>query len=239
MSIELPGGVADFLNLIGVAWPGVDEDQVRAFAGHVRAFAGNLADTHDAATATVRSMNAAYQGSSYERLVETWARMSTGHMRELIDGCHVVADAMGLAADAITAAKVAAIAELAAMVIAFAADQAAAFVTFGASEAAEPLIIGAARTLVSDLERELEQQVIGEVIGKAVEPLEAIVTRAAGGLVFGASASLAGLATPGNSFGIMPGELRGYAGRLQGHADDIAGHARGFAQAIEGVSFGG
>ena len=111
MSIELPGEVAWLLNVIGVNWPAIDEDQVRVFAGHVRDFAGNIDATHQAASSTIRQMGSAYSGSSYEQLVATWARMSNDHMRELVDACHTVATAVDVAADAIVAAKVAAIGE--------------------------------------------------------------------------------------------------------------------------------
>ena len=62
-------------------------------------------------------MSSAYQGSSYERPVETWARMSSSNMSELSNGCHVVATAMDVAADAILAAKISAIGELVAMAV--------------------------------------------------------------------------------------------------------------------------
>src|SRR5882757_9943391 len=112
VSVELPGEVAWFLNLIGVNWPNVDEDQVRAFAGHVRDFANNVDGTHQAASSTIQQMGSAYSGGSYEQLVQTWARMSNDNMKELVEACHVVATALDVAADAIVAAKVAAVVEL-------------------------------------------------------------------------------------------------------------------------------
>lgn len=242
MGVELPGEVAWFLNLIGVPWPNVDEDQVRLFAQHVRTFAENIDATHQAASSTIRQMSAAYQGSSYEQLVASWARMSSDHMSELVDACHTVATAVDVAADAIVAAKLAALGELAALAASFVADQAAAVVTFGAAEAAEALIVEGAKKLINDLISQLEQHILGEVIGKAVAPLEQIVQRAVGGLVFDGAASVLG--SPGGGavgagFGIVPDELLGHAQRLQGHADEVAGHARTFGAAIAGVSFGG
>lgn len=241
MSIELPGEVVWFLSLIGVNWPNVNEDGVREFAGHVRAFANNIDGTHHAASSTIRQMGSAYSGSSYEQLVATWARMSNDHMRELVDACHTVATSVDVAADAIVAAKVAAIGELVAMAASFVADQAAAAVTFGIAEAGEVLIVEGAKKLVNGLVQQLELHIMGEVIGKAVEPLEAVVERALGGLVYqglesalGAPSSGAG----GASFGIVPDELMTHAQTLQGHADQVAGHARTFGAAIAGVSFG-
>ncbi len=239
MSVELPGEVVWFLNLIGVNWPNVDEDQVRVFAQHVRTFADNIDSTHQAATSTIRQMSSAYSGSSYEQLIATWARMSSSHMTELVEACHTVATAVDVAADAIVAAKTAAIAELAAMAASFVADQAAAVVTFGAAEAAEALIVEGAKKLINGLINQLEQHILGEVIGKAVTPLEQVVQRALGGLVFeGVESALGAAGGSGAGFGIVPEELLGHAARLQGHGDQVAGHAQRFATAIAGVSFG-
>ena len=251
MSIELPSEVAWFLNLIGVPWPNIDEDQVRAFAGHVRDFAGNIDSAHQAATSTVQQMGAAYSGRSYEQLVETWARMSNDHMTELVDACHVVADALGVAADAIVAAKAAAIAELAALAASFIADQAAAVATFGIAEAGLALIEEAGKKLMNALIQQLEMLIVGQVIEAAVTPLERVVERALGGLVFQGLASALGVPSGagggvgggaggavGASFGIIPDELLGHANALQGHADTVAGHAATFATNVSSLNFG-
>lgn len=242
MSIELPGEVTWFLGVVGIGWPAIDEDQVRLFARHVRTFAQNIGTTHQAASSTIRQMSTAYQGSSYERLVATWARMSNDHMRELMDACHTVADAVDVAADAIVAAKMDAIGELAALAASFIADQAAAVATFGLAEAGEALIIEGAKKLVNGLLDQMERHILGEVIGRAVEPLEQVVERALGGLVFqgleaelGAPAGAGGL---GAGFKVVPDELTGHAQRLHAHADEISGHAQAFATVVAGVSFG-
>jgi uncharacterized protein YukE len=244
VGIELPGEVVWFLQLIGVNWPNVDEDQVRAFAGHVRDFANNVDGTHQQASSTIQQMGAAYSGSSYEQLVETWARMSNDHMQGLVSACHVVADALDMAADAIEAAKVAAVAELVALAASFVADQAAAVATLGAAEAAEALIVEAGKKLINALIQQLEQLIIGEVITAAVEPLEQTVGRALDGLVFKGLQSALGVPSGGGgavgaSFSIIPDQLLGHANALQGHADTVAGHASTFAANISTISFGG
>lgn len=106
-----------------------------------------------------------------------------------------------------------AIGELAAMAASFVADQAAAVVAFGAAEAAEALIFEGAKKLINALINQLEQHILGEVIGRAVEPLEQVVERVLGGMVFqGLEAAFGGPAgggAVGSSFGIAPDELRG------------------------------
>lgn len=244
MSIELPSEVVWFLGVIGVNWPNVDEDQVRAFAGHVRDFANNVENTHQAATSTIQQMGSSYSGNSYEQLVATWARMSNDHMTELVDACHVVAEALDLAADGIVAAKVAAIAELVALAASFIADQAAAVATFGIAEAGLALIEEAGKKLINALIQQLEQQILGQVIQAAVAPLEQVVEKALGGLVFkGLEAALGapsgGGAAVGASFGIVPDELLSHANAMQGHADTVAGHAATLAANVSSLNFGG
>jgi hypothetical protein len=243
MSVNLPGEVVTFLNLIGVMWPDVDEDQVRLFADHVRDFVGNLNNSHAAASSTIEQVGAYYTSSSYSQLVGTWARMSQEHMTSLGQAASAVATALDGAAYAIEAAKIAAIAELAVLAATFVADQAAAVATLGVAEAAEVAVIAAARKCVNLLEQMLVQHILAEVIQLAIVPLEQIVEKALSGLVFRGLAGALGVpaagAAVGSGFSIAPDAVREYADRLDSHAQEIAGHAVSFGNAIAGVSFGG
>ena len=239
MAIELPSEVVDFLQFIGINWPNVNEDSVRALAGHVSDFASNIDGTHQAATQTVQSMGAAYTGASYEQLVETWTKLSSSHMTELIDGCKVVAEALDVAADAIVVAKGVAIAELVALAVSFVADQAAAALTFGIAEAAEALVVEAAKKCVNFLEQELEQMIIGKVLEAALTPLEGVVAKAVDGLVYkGVAAALgeSGGAT-GASFSMDKEALTQHFQTFQDHADAVASHAQTLQSNIASVSF--
>jgi hypothetical protein len=239
VAIELPQPVVDFLQLIGVNWPNVNEDSVREFAAHTRDFAANIGSAHDAASATVQQMGEAYSGASYQQLVSTWARMSSDHMTELVDVCNVLAVALDVAADAIVAAKGVAIAELVGLAASFVADQAAAVVTLGLAEAAEAALVEAAKLCVNYLEQEILQHIESEVLGKALEPLEAAVSRALQGLVYGgvAAAVGAGGADVGAQFGIQPDMLASHAETMRTHADTVAGHAADYSAKVGAVSF--
>jgi len=165
--------------------------------------------------------------------------MSEGHLAELLDACAVVATAMDAAADVIVAAKgSAALAELAVMVATFIAAQAAAVATFGLAEAAEAAVVAAARKLIDDLIQQLEQHVLGEVIDKAVVPLEDVVRRAVDGLVYSAAQSAAGAgAATGASFMVHPDQLLPQIQEFAGHAQQIAAHASRFAADASAVNF--
>ncbi|WP_280695670.1 WXG100 family type VII secretion target [Kitasatospora sp. GP82] len=229
-----------FLQFIGINWPQVNEDKVREFASHVREFASNVEQTHQESTSTVQQIGEAYEGASYEALLAKWSQLSSSHMNELVEACHVVATALDVAADVIVAMKAEAIAELVAMAAAFVADQAAAVATFGAAEAALVLIEEAAKKLVNYLEQQLEQYIMGQVIEAAVDPLVEVVGRAVSGLVFQAAESALGVSgggSAGSGFRIDPEALKAHAQTMHDHAEAVAAHAEAFQSKLAGVSF--
>ncbi|KJK55546.1 WXG100-like domain-containing protein [Saccharothrix sp. ST-888] len=241
MAIELPDEVVSLLQFIGVNWPQVNEDKVREFASHVKEFADNLDQAHQASTSTVHQIGEVYQGAGYEALLAKWGQLSGSHMQELVEACHVVATALDVAADAIVAMKLEAIGELVVMAAAFVADQVAAVATLGAAEAALVLIEEAAAKLVDYLAQQLEQYIIGQVIEAAVSPLIETVGRAVSGLVYQAAESALGVSGGGGSAGegfrIQPEALAAHAQTMREHAETVAGHAEVFRSRISGVSF--
>ncbi|MFE2348066.1 WXG100-like domain-containing protein [Kitasatospora cineracea] len=241
MAIELPGEVVDFLSVIGINWPTVNEDKVREFAGHVREFADNVDASHQQSTATVQQLGQAYEGASYEALLAKWASVSDQHLNELVQACHVVATALDVAADVIVAMKVETIGELIALAAAFVADQAAAVATLGAAEAAVILIEEAAKRLINYLEQQLEQYIIGQVIEAAIGPLVDTVANAVSGMVFQAAESALGVSGGGGGggtgFRIDPDALDEHARMMHDHAETVAGHAQAFQSKLAGVSF--
>ncbi|GAA4858378.1 hypothetical protein [Kitasatospora terrestris] len=184
MSIELPDELVWVMNLIGLNWPDVDEDELREWASHVREFAAGLQDAQDGTHGMVQGLGGAYQGASYEALVERWGRASTEHMTVLLDCCEVLAAGLEVAAVGIVAAKGAVIAELVAMVAEFAAEQAAAVATLGLAEAANVLIIEAGKRVVNAILDQIEQEIIGRLVSLAIEPFQEEISRAVSGLVF-------------------------------------------------------
>lgn len=244
MALDPPMEVVQLLQFIGVDWPMINEDTVREVAGHVQEFADNIQQAHRDASDTIQKMGSAYQGASYDRLVERWAQMSSSHMTELVDGCRVVVEALHAAADFIVAQKGVAIAELVVMAASFVADQAAAIATFGLAEAALAAIELAARKAIEFLEQQLEQFILAQVIEAGFKALAPIIQRALEGFVLqAASAALgvpsgSGAGTPaGQGFQIHPEELRAHAQVLHGHADTAASHAQVLAGQLTGVSF--
>ncbi|MGH6655490.1 MAG: hypothetical protein ACRDVE_09815 [Actinocrinis sp.] len=243
MALDPPMEVVQLLNFIGVDWPMVNEDTVREVAGYVQQFADNIQQSHQDATDTIQQMSAAYQGASYEKLVQRWADMSSSHMNELLEGCKVVVAALHAAADFIVAQKGVAIAELIVLAASFVADQAAAVVTFGLAEAALAGIELAARKAMEFLEQQLEQYIIAQVVEAGFKALEPIIQRALDGFVFQAASAVLGTSggavggAVGSSFQVDPDQLRSHAQVLHGHADTVASHAQVLTGQLTGVSF--
>ncbi|MFF7944816.1 hypothetical protein ACFZC5_34430 [Nocardia gamkensis] len=236
MPIELPSEVALFLNCIGVPYPDVNEDDVRALGKYVSDFANSVAGTHDLATGTITELGAVYSGESYEALVSAWARMSATHMADLDKACHVVARALDVAADVITAVKIAVLAELAAL----AASYAVVLATPGAG-AYTLAVREVTRRVCQGMEDMLLSYIVAEVIGKAIEPLEDTIGRLINGTVREAAREV--LAVPRPTHGVVaplyiePDEVLRYAKVLDDLADDILGHAATFSANVANLDF--
>lgn len=231
---DLPLPVVNFLNVIGVPWPYVNEDTVIQFASLVREFRQAVATTHEDATQTVAAIAKAHQGASTQAMQSGWAKLSAQHVDELMAGCTVLADALDVAAGYIVAQKLGAIGALIGMAAAFFADQAAAVVTLGLSEAAVPLIIEGAEAIVKSLVADLEQYVIGMVIEAAAKPLFAKVEAALSGLDWSQSGVAA---TPGSGFSLDASAVRAQTEVLRGHAVALRAHAAAFQSGVRGLSF--
>jgi len=183
MSIELPQEIVWVLNLLGLPWPAVDEDELRACANHLRDFASALSDTHDGASAEIRALSANYSSPSYDILAQRWATFTTKHVPEVVDACHAFGTALDVGAGAVETAKGVIIGALVAMAGEIAADQGAAVFTFGISEGLIPGIIAGTRQIVKAALDQLEQQLLSEVLQAALGPLEDKVASAVQNMV--------------------------------------------------------
>jgi len=231
---DLPLPVVNFLNVIGVPWPYVNEDTVVQFATLVREFGVAVQTTHQDATAAVAAIAAAHQAASTERMKSGWAQLSAQHVEEIVTGCAVLADALDAAAGYIVAQKAVAIAELVGMAAAFVADQAAAAATLGLAEAAVPIIVAAAEDLVKSLAMDLEQYIIGQVIEAAARPLFAKVEAALAGLDWSKSGAPPVKST---GFSLYPAAVRAQTEALRRYAQTMRMHAVSFQQGVKALGF--
>ncbi|MFC1409688.1 hypothetical protein ACEZCY_25945 [Streptacidiphilus sp. N1-12] len=233
---DLPGPVVTFLNVIGVPWPYLNEDEVRRFAGMVRQFGQAVERTHQEATTAIANFAQAYQGPATRRMQSGWTQMSEQHTQELVEGCHVLAEALDVAADYIIAQKVEALAELIGMAATFVADQAASVATLGLAEAAVPLIIATGKKLLETLKQLIIQHIMGEVIEAAAKPLFAKIEKAMSGLDWSQTGS-ADSADAGDGFSIDHGTAGAHLQVLSGHAETLRGHATVLRSGMAGLAF--
>jgi hypothetical protein len=231
---DLPLPVVNFLNVIGVPWPYIDEDVVSDFATLTRNFATAVQTTHDDATRTLAAIASVYQGASTDAMTSGWARLSARHVDEIVIGCHVLADALDVAAGYIVAQKAEAVAVLVGMAAAFVADQAAAVATAGLAEAAVPLIIEGAERLVKSLVMDLQQYVIGQVIEAAAEPLFEKIENAMSGLDWSQSGAAV---EPGTSVSLDAEAVAGHVATLRAHAQTLQQHGADYQAAVASLAF--
>lgn len=225
-----------FLNVIGVPWPYLNEDEVRRFAGMVREFGQAVERTHQDATTAIASFAQAYQGTATRRMQSGWSQLSERHVQELVEGCGVLAEALDLAADYIIAQKVEALAELIVMAATFVADQAASVATLGLAEAAVPVIIETGKKLLETLKQQIIQHIMGEVIEAAAKPLFARIEKAMAGLDWSQTTASDG-GGPGDGFSLDHGTAGAHLEVLSGHAEALRGHAQVLRGGMAGLAF--
>ena len=232
---DLPGPVVTFLNVIGIDWPYINEDQIFEFARLVREFGQAVEQTHQDATTTMSAFAEAYQGASTEVMKSGWAKLSSQHVDEIVEATGILADALEVAAGFVIAQKGEAVIQLIAMAAEFVADQAAAVATFGIAEAAVPVIIAAGKALMETLKQQIIQAIMGDVIEAAAKPLFAKIESMVAGLDWSASGSSTSGA--GTGFSVDFEMAKGHVATMRTHAETMRGHAEALHSGLAGLSF--
>jgi hypothetical protein len=184
MALELPGWVADAFNLIGLPWPGIDEDQLRGWARDVRDYAAEVESVSGQSRSAVAALGASDQAAFATALASKWEHYHgvISAMRAPLDD---FADALDVAADAVVAQKMVVIGAAVALAGEVIATQGEALVTFGLAEAEVPVEVAAARLIVRGALQELEGYLLGILINKGAAELSGLLGGAIGRLVAG------------------------------------------------------
>jgi hypothetical protein len=134
VSIELPAPAVAVLNVAGLPWPCVDEDQLRGWAGDLRGFSAEITALAGQSGQAVAAVAAGSESVFTQTLGQQW-----DHHRQLIEDLRgpmeAFAGALDAAAVAVEAQKSVIIAAAAALAAEFTATQIGAFFTAGADEA--------------------------------------------------------------------------------------------------------
>lgn len=210
----LPGPLVWVLNLVGVNWPDIDEDDLRAGATELRSVAAELESNTGDAKNSVAKMLAGNTSESLAVFNALWSKIADGHLPQLKEAMGLLADGLDVSAVVVVGLKVGAIVQLVALAAEIIADEAAAPFTFGASEAAVPVEIAATRAITKEL------------VDQAVDAVEGQLMDVVGGAVFNALGAAGGeLATQ------LVGDAVG-----AGHGVDLAGAAKaGMQGGLDGL----
>ncbi|MFI2235388.1 DUF6531 domain-containing protein [Streptomyces chrestomyceticus] len=194
MGVVLPGWADEILDIIGVSWPNVDEDDYREMATAMREFAGDINDgagqAHEAVQALVSSAGG---GQAAEALNAHWSKINGTHLAKLAQCGELAATALDGVAVLIEGAKLGAIVQLGILAAEVIAAQAAAPFTFGLSELGALGATQATRVIVKRLFKEVCQQVAEQVVSIALTPVEEALGAMVGDLVVQLGANALGV----------------------------------------------
>lgn len=217
MAIELPGWVVTAFYVIGLPWPGIDEDQLRAWAKGVRTFADDVTGSSAKTHATVTDLAASSDSAAVNALAARWE-----HHNQLIADLHGpmndFAEALDLAADVVVMQKEAVIAAAIALAGEFTATQIGAFFTFGADEAAVAPEVALARSAVKFALEYLENELIGKLTGIAAQDITSHINGFLGSLLNDAvpvMGEVQGLKLSYKQMGDAVKTIRGHAAETQ------------------------
>ncbi|GAA2741322.1 MULTISPECIES: WXG100 family type VII secretion target [Kitasatospora] len=183
MGVVLPDELVWVLDLIGIDWPNVDEDDYREMANAVREFASEIDDHRADLAQAVEQMAGENAGLAVEAFQAHWGKVNGTHIHQLAEGCRLVGTVLDGVAVLITGAKIAAIVQLGILAAEVIAAQAAAPFTFGLSEAGAVGATQVTRVVVKRLLKEAEEQIIDQLMSVATGPIVSALESMAGNLV--------------------------------------------------------
>ncbi|NEY31208.1 hypothetical protein GTU99_03130 [Streptomyces sp. PRKS01-65] len=196
MGVTLPGYLDEALDLIGVNWPNVDEDDYREMAQAMREFADDIDDGTADAHAAISDLLGTNEGLAVQALERHWSKVKGTHLANLAEAGRLAATALDGVAVLIEGAKLAAIAQLGILAAEIAAAVAAAPVTLGLSTLGGLAGTQATRIAVKRIFQEVCEEVASRVVDVAMGPVYQSLGSMAGDLV---------VQLGGNALGVQQG----------------------------------
>ncbi|CAL9404018.1 hypothetical protein SUDANB6_01517 [Streptomyces sp. enrichment culture] len=183
MGVTLPGYLDEALDLIGVSWPNVDEDDYREMAQAMREFADDVDDGAADAHTAITDLIGSNEGLAVQALERHWGKVRGTHLANLAEAGRLAATALDGVATLIEGAKLAAIAQLGILAAEIAAAVAASPVTLGLSALGGLAATQATRIAVKRIFQEVCEQVAAQVVDIAMGPVHQALGSMAGDLV--------------------------------------------------------
>ncbi|MFC4611480.1 nucleic acid/nucleotide deaminase domain-containing protein [Streptomyces maoxianensis] len=170
MGMTLPDDLVAVLDLVGVDWPQIDEDEVKASAKGYRKLGEGIRDAvkegNDACSHIVAGKS---KGATVTAIDRRWGKLTTRDLATFANGCDDLAAALEECADLILGCKIAIVADLTTAAAAATAGVVGMFFTFGASGLVSAAAIGIARVAV----HEAIDYAIGQITSIVTEKIEA------------------------------------------------------------------
>ncbi|MFF3432228.1 nucleic acid/nucleotide deaminase domain-containing protein [Streptomyces sp. NPDC002602] len=163
--MTLPDDLVEVLDLIGVDWPQIDEDEVKGSAKAFRNLGEGIRDAvKEGNNACSHIVAGKSKGQTVDAIDQRWGRLTTRDLATFAKGCDELAGALDKCAGIIIGCKVAMIAKLTATAATATAGVVGMFFTVGLSGLLSAAAIAAARLLIQ------------EAIDYAVDEITSIVT---------------------------------------------------------------
>ncbi|MFE1174825.1 RHS repeat-associated core domain-containing protein [Streptomyces sp. NPDC058773] len=231
MGVVLPDWADELLDLIGVSWPNVDEDDYREMANAMREFADDIDEGANEAHTAIQSLVGSAGGSvAVEALNAHWGKINGKHLKGLAECGRMAGTAMDGVAVLIEGAKIGALVQLGILAAEVIAAQAAAPFTLGLSELGAMGATQATRVILKRLFKEVCQQVAEQIVSIALTPVEEALGAMVGDLVVQLGA---------NALGVQDGVDLGHTAKAgkDGFTQGVQ-NAKDSAKPANGVSMG-
>ncbi|MFH8937156.1 DUF6531 domain-containing protein [Streptomyces griseosporeus] len=173
MGYTIPGWLDEILDVIGINFPNVDEDDFREMGTAMREFADNFegkgGDAHQAVTRILSSS----QGWAVDAMEKHWSHVKAGHLDKIPELARLFADACDVVADIVYGMKIKAEIELGAMAASVGISLGLAAFTGGLSALLGAAEITAMRQAVKRIVDEAADRIVDELVARVTEPVNA------------------------------------------------------------------
>lgn len=170
MGKKLPDDLVEVLDLVGVAWPNIDEDEVRTCAKDYRHLAEGLRDViKEGNNACAHIVGGRSKGATVSAIDSRWGKLTTKDLTTFAKALEELGDALDDCAGFIEGCKVVCIAELSATAAAATAGVIGMFFTVGLSGLLSAAAIAACRLAL----HEAIDYAIGEITSIVTDKIEA------------------------------------------------------------------
>ncbi|MFJ1993304.1 YwqJ-related putative deaminase [Streptomyces asiaticus] len=193
MGVVLPDELAFVLDLIGVAWPNVDEDDYRDMADALRTFADDVDTGRGDTNTALNRLISTNRGEMADAINAHMRKLNADHLHNLAQAGRLLAGGLDGAAVIVEGAKGAAIVQLGILAAEVAAAQAAAPFTLGLSELGAVAGVATTRTIVKRLLKEAAEYAAEELLAIATAPVFAALGAMTTDLIVQVAADGAGI----------------------------------------------